>query len=106
MLGSLDHAILQLIVHTSASKRSSDFVARLKQFDDFYTLMSGKPANSVILVEDSGQIHVSKLLYHPWMRLTLGGFASVLNSDSMSRDCDSRVGVGAWARQSGLHAAI
>jgi transposase len=32
MLGSLDHVTRQLIVHTSPTKRSSDFIAHLEQW--------------------------------------------------------------------------
>ena len=35
MIGSLDHVTRQLIVHTSPTKRSSDFIAHLEQFDRF-----------------------------------------------------------------------
>jgi DDE superfamily endonuclease len=61
MLGSLDHLTRQLIVHTSPTKRSSDFVAHLEQLDHFYGPMPGRPAKPVVLVEDNGPIHVSKL---------------------------------------------
>ena len=33
MMGSLDHAKRQLIVHTSWTKRSADFIAHLEQLD-------------------------------------------------------------------------
>jgi transposase len=46
MLGSLNHVARELIVHTSPTKRSSDFVAHLEQ---------------IVLVEDNGPIHVSKV---------------------------------------------
>jgi hypothetical protein len=36
MLGSLDHLTRQLIVHTSPTKRSSDFLAHLEQLDRLY----------------------------------------------------------------------
>jgi hypothetical protein len=36
MLGSLDHVTRQLTVHTSPTKRSSDFVAHLEQLDRLY----------------------------------------------------------------------
>ena len=61
MLGSLDHATRQLIVHTSPSKRSTDFVAHLEQLDELYGPKPGRPAKPVVLVEDKGPIHVSKL---------------------------------------------
>lgn len=61
ILGSLHHATRQLIVHTSPTKRSSDFVAHLEQLDDLYGPKPGRPAKLVVLVEDNGPIHVSKL---------------------------------------------
>jgi DDE superfamily endonuclease len=61
MLGSLDHVTRQLIVHTSPTKRSTDFVAHLEQLDQLYGPMPGRPARPVLLVEDNGPIHVSKL---------------------------------------------
>jgi len=61
MLGSLDHVTRQLIVHTSPSKRSADFVAHLEQLDELYGPKPGRPAKPVVLVEDNGPIHVSKL---------------------------------------------
>jgi hypothetical protein len=36
MLGSFDHATRRLIVHTSPTKRSSDFVTHLEQLDRLY----------------------------------------------------------------------
>jgi len=61
MLGSLDHCTRQLVVHTSPTKRSSDFVAHLAQLDQLFGPMPGRPAKPVVLVEDNGPIHVSKL---------------------------------------------
>lgn len=61
MLGSLNHVTRELTVHTSPTKRSSDFVAHLEQLDALYGPMPGRPAKPVILVEDNGPIHVSKL---------------------------------------------
>lgn len=61
MLGSLNHVTRQLVVHTSPTKRSSDFVAHLEQLDHLYGPMPGRPAKPVVLVEDNGPIHVSKL---------------------------------------------
>ena len=61
ILGSLEHATRQLIVHTSPTKRSSGFVAHLEQLDDLYGPKPGRPAKLVVLVEDNGPIHVSKL---------------------------------------------
>ena len=61
MLGSFDHLTRQLIVHTSRSKRSSDFVAHLEQLDQLYGPKPGQPIKPVVLVEDNGPIHTSKL---------------------------------------------
>jgi len=61
MLGSLNHVTRQLIVHTSPTKRSSDVVAHLEQLDHLYGPVPGRPNKPVVLVEDNGPIHVSKL---------------------------------------------
>ena len=61
MLGALNHVTHELIVHTSPTKRSSDFVAHLEQLDHLYGPMPGRSARPVVLVEDNGPIHVSKL---------------------------------------------
>ncbi len=61
MLGSLDHVTRQLIVHTSPTKRSSDFVAHLEQLDRLYGPKPGQPTRPVVLVEDNGPIHTSAL---------------------------------------------
>ena len=61
MLGSFDHATRQLIVHTSPTKRSSDFVAHVEQLDQFYGPKRGQFIKPVILVLDNGAIHTSKL---------------------------------------------
>lgn len=61
MLGSLDDRTRQLIVHTSRTKRSSDFIAHLEQLDRLYGPTPGQPTKPVVLVEDNGPIHTSKL---------------------------------------------
>ena len=65
MLGSLNHVTRELIVHTSPTKRSSDFVAHLEQIDALYGPMPGRASKPVVLVEDNGPIHVSKLSRPP-----------------------------------------
>jgi DDE superfamily endonuclease/LysR substrate binding domain-containing protein len=60
MLGSLDHATRRLIVHTSGTKRSSDFIAHLEQLDRLHGPQPGRQAKPVVLVEDNGPIHTSK----------------------------------------------
>ena len=60
MLGSLDHVTRKLIVHTSTTKRSSDFLAHLEQLDRLYGPKPGQSAKPVVIVEDNGPIHTSK----------------------------------------------
>lgn len=61
MLGSLNHFTRQLIVHTSATKRSGDFIAHLEQLDHLYGPQPGRAMKPVVLVEDNGPIHTSKI---------------------------------------------
>jgi len=61
IIGSLDHAKRQLIVHTSRTKRSTDFITHLEQLDQIYGPKPGQPTKPVVLVEDNGPIHVSKM---------------------------------------------
>lgn len=60
MMGSLDHVLRRLIVHTSRTKCSSDFIAHLEQLDRLYGPMPGRMVKPVVLVEDNGPIHTSK----------------------------------------------
>ena len=52
---------LELILHTSPTKRRSDFVAYLKQIDVLYGSMPGRAGKPVVLVKDHGLVHVSKV---------------------------------------------
>jgi transposase len=61
IMGSLNYVTRQLIVHTSPTKRSSDFIAHLEQLDRLYAPKPGRVMKPVVLVEDNGPIHVSKL---------------------------------------------
>jgi hypothetical protein len=62
MLGSLDHVTRRLIVHTSPTKRSSDFVAHPEQLERLHGPKPGQPAKQpVVLVEDNGPIRTRKL---------------------------------------------
>jgi len=61
IIGSLDHVTRQLIVHTSPTKRSSDFIAHLEQLDHLFGPQPGRAIKPVVPVEDNGPIHVSKL---------------------------------------------
>lgn len=61
LLGALDHAAGKLIVHRSATKRSSDFIGLLEGLDRLYGPQPGRAAKPVVLVLDNGPIHTSKL---------------------------------------------
>lgn len=61
MMGTLDHVTRKLFVHTSPTKRSTDFIAHLEQLDGLYGPKLGHTRKPVVLVEDNGPIHVSKL---------------------------------------------
>ena len=52
MLGSLDHVARQLIIYTSLTKRTSDFIAHLKQLD---RLFGPQPARQAKPVAGRGQ---------------------------------------------------
>jgi transposase len=60
MMGALDHAGRRLIVHTSKTKRSADFIALLERLDGLYGPRPGLPIKPVVIVLDNGPIHVSK----------------------------------------------
>lgn len=60
LLGTFDHAIRELLVHTSTSKRSCDFIAHLEQLNRLYGPRPGHPVTPAVLVEDNGPIHTSK----------------------------------------------
>lgn len=61
LLGVLDHGAGELIVHVSASKRSTDFIALLEKLDLRYGPKPGLNTAPVVLVLDNGPIHTSKL---------------------------------------------
>jgi transposase len=60
MIGALDCAAHKLIVDTSATKLSSDFIAFLGRLDAIYGPCPGRPDKPVVLVLDNGPIHISK----------------------------------------------
>ena len=60
MMGSLDYAERKLIVTTSRTKRSADFIEHLQALDRLYGPRPGTPTKPVVLVLDNGPIHVSK----------------------------------------------
>jgi hypothetical protein len=60
MLGVLDWARRDLVVRTSRTKRSSDFIALLAELDRRWAPRPGQAMRPVVLVLDNGPIHTSK----------------------------------------------
>lgn len=61
LMGALDWARRDLVVHTSRTKRSADFIALLEIIDQKYAPRPGCDAKPVVLVLDNGPVHTSKL---------------------------------------------
>jgi transposase len=85
MLGALDCAAGKLVVETSRTKRSSDFIALLTRLDELYGPRPGRQTKPVVLVLDNGPIHTSKasraaLDDRPWLAVEwLPKYAPELN---------------------------
>ena len=85
LLGVLDHASGELIVITSASKRSGDFADLLARVDRSHGPRPGRASRPVVLVLDNGPIHTSKastraLAARPWLTVEwLPKYAPELN---------------------------
>jgi transposase len=83
MLGAFDPLRRRLLVHTSATKRSTDFVALLDQLGDAYG--TAERARPLVAVLDNGPIHTSRLTtkalaQRPWLTLEwLPKYAPELN---------------------------
>src|SRR5215213_5536832 len=60
LLGVLDWAGRELVVQTSRTKRSTDFIALLETLDRRYGPEPGRCVKPVRLVLDNGPIHTSK----------------------------------------------
>lgn len=60
MIGSLDYATRRLIVHSSPTKRSTDFIAHLEQLDRIYGPKPGRSTKPVVITLDNGPIHTSR----------------------------------------------
>jgi len=93
MIGVLDFARDDLIVETSRTKRSSDFIALLGRLDRIYAPRPGHATKPVVLVLDNGPIHTSKasaaaLAARPWLTVEwLPKYAPELNDiESSWRD--------------------
>src|SRR3954471_22962824 len=85
LLGALDHATHELIVVTSSTKRSGDFVDLLGRLDHAYGPTPRREDRPVVLVLDTGPIHTSEaatkaLAARPWLRVEwLPKYAPELN---------------------------
>jgi transposase len=85
MIGALDAATGELIVHTSRTKRSADFLAFLEELDRRYGPQPGRTERPLVLVLDNGPIHTSKLsrsalAERPWLTVEwLPRYAPELN---------------------------
>jgi transposase len=60
MMGALDHAARRLIMHSSPTKRSADFIALLEEIDRLYGPHPGLATKPVVIVLDNGPVHTSK----------------------------------------------
>jgi len=85
LLDAADHVTGELTVHTSSTRRSTDFIALLERIDRCYGLQPGRIGTPVVLVLDNGPIHVSKLTRvalaeRPWLTIEwLPKYAPELN---------------------------
>lgn len=93
LIGALDFAQDDLIVETSRTKRSSDFIALLERLDQRYAPNPERVTKRVVLVLDNGPIHTSKasraaLDARPWLTVEwLPKYAPELNDiESSWRD--------------------
>jgi transposase len=86
LLGALDTARRALIVISSPTKRSADFITLLEQLDRLYGPTIGRAMRPVVLVLDNGPIHTSKataraLEARPWLTVEwLPKYAPELNA--------------------------
>lgn len=86
MIGVLDFADKDLIVTTSRTKRSADFIALLRRLDERCAPRPDQKATPVVLVIDNGSIHRSKasraaLQARPWLTVEwLPKYAPELNA--------------------------
>ena len=72
MMGALDAATRVLLVHTSPTKVSTDFISLLELLDWRYGPKPGSARRPVVLVLDNGPVHTSKastaaLAARPWI---------------------------------------
>ncbi len=85
MMGAQDAVTRELIVHTSRTKRSADFVALLEEIDRRYGPQPGRTVKPPVPVLDNGPIHTSRLTgkalaARPWLTVEwLPRYAPELN---------------------------
>lgn len=85
MMGAQDALTRELIVHTSRTKRSADFVVLLEEIDRRFAPRPGRAMPPVVLVLDNGPIHTSRattaaLGRRPWLTVEwLPRYAPELN---------------------------
>jgi transposase len=86
MMGALDAVTRAVVVRTSRTKRSTDFIMLLDEIDRRYGPRPGRPMKPVVLVLDNGPIHTSKLTTRalatrPWLTVEwLPRYAPELNA--------------------------
>jgi hypothetical protein len=86
ILGTLEAVTREVIVHTSRTKRSSDFLTLLDRIGRRYGPQPGRETKPVVLVLDNGPIHTSKasttaLSERPWLTVEwLPRYAPELNA--------------------------
>jgi transposase len=86
MIGALDFADKELIVTTSRTKRSADFIALLRRLDERHAPRPSQKPRPIVLVIDNGPIHRSKasraaLQGRPWLTVEwLPKYAPELNA--------------------------
>ena len=86
LMGALDAATGELVVSTSPTKTSADFIALLRRLDWRYGPKPGCDRLPVVLVLDNGPIHTSKasraaLAERPWLTVEwLPHYAPELNA--------------------------
>jgi len=85
MMGALDAATRELLVHTSPTKVSADFIGLLELLDWRHGPKPGCPRRPVVLVLDNGPVHTSRvslaaLAARPWITVEwLPAYAPELN---------------------------
>jgi transposase len=85
MLGVLDWARRELIVHTSRTKRSADFIALLEEIDRRYGPKLGVAIQPLVLVLDNGPIHTGPIHTSKMSRAALAARAHWLTLEGLPK---------------------